>query len=77
MYVPPKPRTTERPPTNAPASHQQRQRPHPHLHRNPPSPPHLPNIREIRRLDPARDDKLHARGGIRRDEPDPMAQSYS
>lgn len=55
----------------------QPQRSHPHLCRNPTSPPHLPDVLEVRRLDPARDYELHARGGVRRYESDSMAQYHS
>lgn len=55
----------------------QSQRSHPHLCRNPTSPPHLPDVLEVRRLDPARDYELHARGSVRRHEFDSMAQYHS
>lgn len=51
----------------------QSQRAHPYLRRNPTSPPHLPDVLKVRRLDPARDYELHARGSVRRYEPDSMA----
>lgn len=47
----------------------------PDLCRSPPPSPHLSDFRKIRCLHPTFHDKLHARGHVRADELDPMAQS--